>query len=157
MKESTKHKLYEAFGEVSMCWSERPKGIFDSTQVTKIAERIVGLIEADEYFEKENSLLKEGSGVHLIAIERKEQIEIHWRTLQRDVDENSNNELAHGAEMLLAAEHEEGIDTESYPDGWDKEICTHMLSKPYKERLIIAGALIAAEIDRLSSTQPHNQ
>jgi hypothetical protein len=32
---------------------------------------------------------------------------------------------------------------------WDKKRLEHMRSKPYKERLIIAGAFIAAEIDRV--------
>lgn len=89
------------------------------------------------------------TGIELIAEERQEQIEKHGRTLQHDDDYNDNNQLAHCAEMLLAVEHEEGIDSESYPDGWDKEICRNMLSKTYFKRLIIAGALIAAEIDRL--------
>lgn len=91
------------------------------------------------------------SGIELIAAERQEQIEKHGRTIERDVLENDDQQLSMGAEMLLAAEHEEGIDQESYPYGWDKEICNHMLSKTYKERLIIAGALIAAEIDRLQN------
>lgn len=89
------------------------------------------------------------TGIELIAEERREQIEKHGRTIERDNIENENGQLAHGAEMLLATEHEEGIDSVSYPDGWDPAICEHMLSKPYLERLAIAGALIAAEIDRL--------
>lgn len=93
------------------------------------------------------------TGVFLIANERNSQIMKHGRTIARDVEENSNGELALGAEMLLAAEHEEGIDPASYPDGWDHEICRKMLSKPYKDRLIIAGALIAAEIDRLNASE----
>lgn len=93
------------------------------------------------------------TGIQLIAHERREQIEKHGRTIARDVVENYNEQLAIGAAMLLAAEWEEGIDPESYPDGWDKEICNKMLAKPYKERLIIAGALIAAEIDRLQQEE----
>ena len=30
------------------------------------------------------------------------------------------------------------------PDNWNVKIVTRMMEKPYKERLIIAGALIAA-------------
>lgn len=89
------------------------------------------------------------TGVELIAIERQEHIEKHGRTIEWDDDVNSNEQLATAAEMLLAVDHEEGIDSASYPDGWDHEICVKMLSKPRKQRLIIAGALIAAEIDRL--------
>lgn len=90
------------------------------------------------------------TGIELIAAEREEQIKKHSRTIEDDVKYNSNGELALGAEMLLAKEHEEGIDPESYPDGWDREICDRMMRKPYEERLVIAGALIAAEIDRLN-------
>lgn len=102
-----------------------------------------------------NKTIKMKTGIELIAQERAEQIEKHGRTIEKDVELNDDQQLSLAAEMLLAVEHEEGIDSESYPDGWDKEICTYMISKPYKERLIIAGALIAAEIDRLAAcTQP---
>lgn len=39
------------------------------------------------------------------------------------------------------------------PTGWDKSIWAKMCSKSYKERLIMAGALIAAELDRLTSIE----
>ena len=91
------------------------------------------------------------TGIKLIAQERREQIEKHGRTLEKDKKFNCAGELALAAEMLLASVHEGGIDPEDYPYGWDKEICDNMLRKDYKDRLIIAGALIAAEIDRLQS------
>lgn len=89
-------------------------------------------------------------GVMQIAFERMEQIEKHGRALLLDAEENNNNQLSLGALMLLSVDYEEGIDSEAYPDGWDKDICLKMINKSYKERLIIAGALIAAEIDRLN-------
>jgi len=95
------------------------------------------------------------TGIELIAEERREQIEKHGY----DAEWVNNNpqyyegkELAWVAEMALALEHEEGIDTCDYPDSWPKEDVDKILRKPYKERLIIAGALIAAEIDRLQLT-----
>lgn len=93
------------------------------------------------------------SGIELIAAERQEQIEKHGRTLAYDRLNNDNEQLSQGAEMLLAVEHEEGIDSESYPYGWDKELCSKMIGKTYKDRLIIAGALIAAEIDRVQANE----
>lgn len=39
----------------------------------------------------------------------------------------------------------------NYPENWDKAIFDKMISKPWKQRLIIAGALIAAEIDRIQN------
>lgn len=45
------------------------------------------------------------SGIELIAKERQEQIEKHGRTIEHDVENNDNEQLAMGAEMLLAVEH----------------------------------------------------
>ncbi len=83
------------------------------------------------------------TGINLIAKERQEQIEKHNRTIEKDVIENEDGELGYGAIALIG-----GIE-EDFPD-WDYEICKKMINKSYKDRLIIAGALIAAEIDRLN-------
>ena len=91
------------------------------------------------------------TGIELIAKERQEQIEKHGRTIYLDVRFNYNKQLSMGAYMLLSVDYEEVIDPESFPDGWDHETCKHMISKNYKERLIIAGALIAAELDRIQN------
>ena len=94
------------------------------------------------------------TGIELIAEERQEQITKHERTVLEDVIYNDKRQLVIGAEMLLSDAIEgAGIYPESFPDGWDKDICYKMLSKQYKEKLIIAGALIAAEIDRLNATE----
>jgi len=92
------------------------------------------------------------TGIELIAEERLEQIIKHGRTTVRDGIENNNHQLTKGALMLLSIDYEEGIDPSEYPEGWDKDICLHMIKKTYEQRLIIAGALIAAEIDRLNDT-----
>lgn len=92
------------------------------------------------------------TGIELIAEERREQIEKHARTVEYDSKVNDNEQLAVGASMLLAMQWEEDIDRAAYPAGWNAGICRRMLNKSYKERLIIAGALIAAEIDRLQFT-----
>ncbi len=99
------------------------------------------------------NVVKLETGISLIAKERQQQVDKHGRTIERDCIENHNGQLALGAEMLLAIEHEEGIDSYSYPDGWGEELCSKMLAKPYKERLVIAGALIAAELDRLNHSE----
>ncbi len=38
----------------------------------------------------------------------------------------------------------------SFPTHWNKIDTKHMVEKSHKKRLIIAGALIAAELDRLN-------
>lgn len=91
------------------------------------------------------------TGIQLIEKERTEQIQKHGRTIEKDVIENDSRQLSLGALMLLSVDYEEGIDSESYPDGWDKDICAKMIGKSYEERVIIAGALLAAELDRLKA------
>ena len=47
--EEWKEQIMIALGEVSMCWSEIPKGVFDSSKVIQIAERdILPLIEENK-------------------------------------------------------------------------------------------------------------
>lgn len=99
------------------------------------------------------------TGIELIAQERKEQIEKHGITVDNDVDFNKHYQLSIAASNLCVDplgymdDKELGIDNEEYPpEGWDMVIWKKMYNKPYKERLIIAEALIAAEIDRLQKT-----
>ena len=84
------------------------------------------------------------TGIELIAIERQEQIEKHNRSIEYDVDQNNNYELRRGAVALLED------DKTKFSGFWNSKICEKMINKSYKERLIIAGALIAAEIDRIN-------
>lgn len=90
------------------------------------------------------------TGIKLIAKERKEQLTKHGRTVQEDVDCNDDNQLPIAAMLLL----EGGITTRlQAPSEWDDDTWKKMVDKPYRERLIIAGALIAAELDRLNAIE----
>jgi len=91
-------------------------------------------------------------GIELIAKERREQIEKHNRTVEHDVEINCYHELVMAAGILTAAPDviKHLKPEEVCPPGWNIEIFTKMFMKPYKERLVIAGALIAAEIDRIN-------
>ncbi|MCY1309757.1 hypothetical protein D9M70_598820 [compost metagenome] len=88
------------------------------------------------------------TGIELIAEERREQIEKHGRTIERDIEINTNDELAAVASVLAYPYHY-ADDLDDYPESWDEDALRNMISKPRIERLTIAGALIAAEIDRL--------
>lgn len=94
------------------------------------------------------------TGIELISIERKEQIEKHGRTIESDVTINTQYQLADAACRMAWDPEAEGFDLMKEPlftpTGWNSEIWHRMLDKPYKERLIIAGALIAAELDRIN-------
>jgi hypothetical protein len=87
------------------------------------------------------------TGIDLIAIERKEQFEKHNQTIENDIIYNNCYQLSKAAVLLISSH-----DINKRPDGWNKEIWEKMFNKSYKERLIIAGALIAAEIDRIQNS-----
>ena len=89
------------------------------------------------------------TGIELIAEERKEQIEKHGFDLGFDVNFNCGGELREGA--LAAIGFSGAAILEKFPDTWDDEMKMKIMIKSYRDRLIIAGALIAAEIDRIQA------
>jgi|GEM_PF-5559070 hypothetical protein len=84
------------------------------------------------------------TGIELIAQERAEQIEKHGKTVEFDAKVNNHYQLRIVAKTLLEGKT-------CFPDNWDENLLRKMFCKTYKERLIIAGALIAAEIDRIQA------
>lgn len=92
------------------------------------------------------------TGVELIADERKEQIEKHGYSIRDDKEYNTSFEfpLTKVASALSIDDNGNRLAKEAMkPSNWNQESWDKMMSKTYKERLIIAGALIAAEIDRI--------
>jgi len=94
------------------------------------------------------------NGIQLIEKERQEQIEKHGRDSGHDAQHNDDFQLSHAASWLApeswGCNSADDVIKDQCPLGWDAEIWAKMVRKPYRERLIIAGALIAAEIDRLA-------
>lgn len=92
------------------------------------------------------------TGIELIAKERNEQILKHGKTIVQDVTINRGCQLADAATVLaspLIGTPRKRLSL--MPSDWNDMLSLKMCSKSYKERLIIAGALIAAEIDRLNA------
>lgn len=97
------------------------------------------------------------TGIELIAEERQEQIEKHGRSIESDVANNDAGQMLWMVDWLIQAgnfseEAARSVATSQCPYDWDETIIFKMMMKPHKERLIIAGAFIAAEIDRLQNT-----
>lgn len=95
------------------------------------------------------------TGIELIAKEREEQLSRHGFSVQEDQRHNSEFQLMDAAITLAEYPDENAPDYVPFvqnlpPGGWDTERWNKMAAKSYKERLIIAGALLAAEIDRIS-------
>jgi hypothetical protein len=93
------------------------------------------------------------TGVELIAEERQKQIDKHGFTAEHHVNHDvwyENFQLQLAAVTLLMHEFEEQIEVEAnLPEGWELEWFLRLNAKDRRERLIIAGALIAAELDRI--------
>lgn len=86
------------------------------------------------------------TGIELITKEREEQLLKHKRTIQRDFHNNDEGQLLGAAVSLLNPRLIERVDL--IPHKWERDAWEKMCMKDEKERLIISGALIAAEIDR---------
>jgi hypothetical protein len=101
--------------------------------------------------EKKESMKDKKSGVELIAQERIEQQVKHKITIDDDVKLNGHGELRVAARTLLRKTCKKVL--QGFPGSWNDETCDHMAKKSYKDRLIIAGAFIAAEIDRIQAEE----
>jgi hypothetical protein len=97
------------------------------------------------------------TGIELITIERQEQIDKHGRTVQSDIEDNTDNQLLSAIMMLVSniSFKRGGMDMpkEAFedlrPENWNRELCWKMLEKTDVEQLKIIGAFAAAEIDRI--------
>jgi hypothetical protein len=45
-------KVFQSLGQVSMCWSETPKGVFESTEAKKIGDELMESITSEIREEK---------------------------------------------------------------------------------------------------------
>ena len=86
------------------------------------------------------------TGVELIAQERKEQIEKHGFDVNNDKD-YSNGELIQAAKYCI-----DSVDTE-WPGSWEVHFAIKIADKDRVGQLKVAGAFIAAEIDRIQNME----
>lgn len=87
------------------------------------------------------------TGIEEIAKERKRQIEVEGWTAEHD-DEHITGELAHAAACYAYPYRVKRLDYVGWPEGWSLDWYKPTPEDRIKE-LAKAGALIAAEIDRL--------
>lgn len=86
------------------------------------------------------------TGVELIAEERQKQIDKHGFTAEHHVNhpEWYENYQLQTAVYLLLLKEVEGMTLNDYPKNWDPTWFQKLINKDHRDRLIIAGALIAA-------------
>ena len=94
-------------------------------------------------------------GIDLITEERQEQIEKHKRSINADAIHNDKEQLKSAAIAILDSPKTYRI--ANRPINWNEEQWRYICRKPIKERLIIAGALIAAELDRMLQNENGNK
>lgn len=116
--------------------------------------------EAGEWFETLFASMENGTlgfsglditspGANAIFMERMKQIKINGYDADYDKS-NENGELATVACILITG------DATKYPKWWNIEWLEKALEKPYKTRLAMAGALFAAEYDRINEDEKLN-
>lgn len=88
------------------------------------------------------------TGIEAFSGERQKQIDKHGFTGQHHAEHPEwydDNQLIDAANWLSSPKQ---ISSTWFPKNWDKEWFDRLFKKPFKERLKIAGALLAAEWDR---------
>ena len=87
------------------------------------------------------------AGINAIVIERSEQVARKGYTPIWDVKHRSEKKGG-WFPLVFAAYGMLNPNVGSQPEFMDKEAWEKIVNKPYRDRLVVAGALIAAEIDR---------
>ena len=85
-------------------------------------------------------------GIELILNERVKQVEKGY-DLASDVLINHKGQLRVAARKLLVKEPQKLMDYP--PEEWDIELWQKLVQKPEEDRIRIAGAFCAAELDRI--------
>lgn len=84
------------------------------------------------------------TGIEKIAEKRLQQKIKHGHSVKSDYEAYPDFELMQAAQAIL-----EG-NKDKMPESWDKESCEKLCSKSLEDRLITAGAMLAAQIDVLN-------
>lgn len=96
------------------------------------------------------------SGIELIAQERQEQIEKHGFSVKDDAEYYKLYELLQAALFCIDQAIPAGYGLKTgigWPQNWGREFEVKILSKDVVGQLKVAGAFIAAQIDKIISEQ----
>lgn len=97
------------------------------------------------------------TGAELIAEERREQIEKHGFSIIEDAEYYKSQELIAAALFCIDGVTMPGSGLMTYkrwPESWGQKFKDKIIKKDRIGQLKVAGAFIAAEIDRLKSLAP---
>lgn len=125
-------------------YTQLMKDLYNHLQ--EVGTRLPGFLQAKNLElvdQLENAMLGASKGVEAIAAERSKQIQKHGYTPQYDATANVEGQLVVAAAALLLR-----IPDIKAPKGWFEDQMCKMKELPDCEFLAIAGALIAAHLDR---------
>lgn len=92
-----------------------------------------------------------------VARERAEQVYVHGHTEEKDVQENTEDQLVKGAIALVEKDLKPTLAAEEIdslcPKGWDLEQWRKMYNKDRQDRTVKACALLAAQVDLLANVE----
>lgn len=95
-QKTLQNKVFEALGEVSMCWSETPKGVFESSRAEEIGNRLMHDIKMQKPVIDEDNMQEyikqiKDLGIEVVKIEPtiKEAVEVLCNALREDTTEGS--------------------------------------------------------------------
>jgi len=91
--------------------------------------------------------IKSMTGIEKIAQKRLEQKIKHGHSIKSDYEAYPDFELIQAAQGVLNG------NPEQMPKSWDQASCKKLCSKPLEDRLIAAGAMLAAQIDVLNFSE----
>ena len=135
--------------------TEEPESVLDDTEIimelTKAGgdkhqiEQILKVVHQED-----NDTV---SGITLITEERKKQIEKHGYDIEHDKNENPDRELLRVVCCILEGMLGDLVCNVKpvWPPTWNIAWYCKFTAMGYKEKLILLGALIAAEIDRFQA------
>jgi hypothetical protein len=142
--------------EVQRLRAEREKIASDAWDA---AENWIELGGVTNYPNKETYLkslkyiiMEKKTGVQLIAEERNEQINKHGFSVTEDAEYYQKMELIQAALFCIDQVVHEGFGLKTYktwPSGWQEKFMHKIMAKDDIGKLKVAGAFIAAEIDRI--------
>lgn len=106
-----KTKVFEALGEVSMCWSETPKGIFDSTNAERIGNELIKEIDSyvNNLYSKSNLIdknisVKQAVEILCNALREDKNKELFYKCFDEEYKLQFNSKpIIHSKEIALEA------------------------------------------------------
>lgn len=103
--------------------------------------------EIDSSLEK----ISKATSIGKVVGERIRQINSLGYTIEKDVENNSDEQLLHAVFLLIASLNEDNANAVAHPPkGWQQDYWNKYLLKNKKEKLIMMATFLMAEYDRLN-------